>query len=80
MKKHPIKTHPMCNPNEPTYADVGDVVGKAFAAGLRPDPVDEPAVADLPPELLEALVRDALRQHLDALIPIVAREIAQRLR
>ena len=80
MKKHPIKTHPMWNPSEPTYADVGDVVGKAFAAGLRPDPVDEPAVADLSLELLEALVRDTLRQHLDALIPIVAREIAQRLR
>ena len=80
MKKHPIKTHPMWNPNEPAYADVGDVVGKAFAAGLRPDPVDEPAVADLPPELLEALVRDILRQHLDALIPVIAREITQRLR
>ena len=80
MKKHPIKTHPMWNPEEPAYADVGDVVGKAFAAGLRPDPVDEPAVADLSLELLEALVRDTLRQHLDALIPIVAREITQRLR
>ena len=80
MKKHPIKTHPMWNPKEPTYADVSDVVGNAFAAGLRPDPVDEPAVADLSLELLEALVRDTLRQHLDALIPIVAREIAQRLR
>ena len=80
MKKHPIKTHPMWNPNEPTYADVGDVVGNAFAAGLRPDPVDEPAVADLSLEILEALVRDTLRQHLDALIPIVAREITQRLR
>ncbi|TSE29418.1 hypothetical protein Tther_01467 [Tepidimonas thermarum] len=80
MKKHLIKTHPMWSPSEPTYADVGDVVGKAFAAGLRPDPVDEPAVADLSPELLEILVRDALRQHLDALIPIVAREITQRLR
>ena len=80
MKKHPIKTHPMWNPKEPTYADVSDVVGNAFAAGLRPDPVDEPAVADLSLELLEALVRDTLRQHLDALIPIVAREITQRLR
>ena len=80
MKKHPIKTHPMWNPSEPTYADVGDVVGNAFAAGLRPDPVQEPVSAQRPPELLEALVRDALRQHLDALIPIVAREITQRLR
>ena len=80
MKKHPIKTHPMWNPNEPTYADVGDVVGNAFAAGLRPDPVEESAVADLSLELLEALVRDALRQHLDALIPVIAREITQRLR
>ncbi len=80
MKKHPIKTHPMWSPKEPTYADVGDVVGKAFAAGLRPDPVDEPAVADLPPELLEVLVRDTLRQHLDLLIPVIAREITQRLR
>ena len=80
MKKHPIKTHPMWNPKEPAYADVGDVVGKAFAAGLRPDPVQEPVSAQRPPELLEALVRDALRQHLDALIPIVAREITQRLR
>ena len=80
MKKHPIKTHPMWNPEEPAYADVGDVVGKAFAAGLRPDPVQEPVSAQRPPELLEALVRDALRQHLDALIPIVAREITQRLR
>jgi len=80
MKKHPIKTHPMCNPNEPTYADVGDVVGKAFAAGLRPDPVDAPVSAERPPEILEALVRDTLRQHLDALIPVIAREITQRLR
>ena len=80
MKKHPIKTHPMCNPTEPIYADVGDVVGKAFAAGLRPDPVQEPVSAERPPELLEALVRDALRQHLDALIPVIAREITQRLR
>ena len=80
MKKHPIKTHPMWNPNEPTYADVGDVVGKAFAAGLRPDPVEEPVSPERPSELLEILVRDTLRQHLDALIPIVAREIAQRLR
>ena len=80
MKNHPIKTHPMWNPNEPTYADVGDVVGKAFAAGLRPDPVQAPVSAQRPPELLEALVRDALRQHLDALIPVIAREITQRLR
>ena len=80
MKKHPIKTHPMWNPNEPTYADVGDVVGKAFAAGLRPDPVEEPVSAELPSELLEVLVRDILRQHLDALIPVIAREITQRLR
>ena len=80
MKKHPIKTHPMWSPKEPTYADVGDVVSKAFAAGLRPDSVQEPVSAQRPPELLEALVRDALRQHLDALIPIVAREITQRLR
>ena len=80
MKKHPIKTRPMWNPNEPTYADVGDVVGKAFAAGLRPDPVEEPVPADLPPELLEALVRDTLRQHLDLLIPVIANEITQRLR
>ena len=80
MKKHPIKTHPMWNPSEPTYADVGDVVGKAFAAGLRPDPVEEPVSAERPSELLEILVGDTLRQHLDALIPIVAREIAQRLR
>lgn len=75
-----MKKHPMWNPNEPTYADVGDVVGKAFAAGLRPDPVEEPAVADLSPELIEALVRDTLRQHLDALIPTIAHEITQRLR
>ena len=75
-----MKKHPMWNPNEPNYADVGDVVGKAFAAGLRPDPVDEPAAADLSPELLEVLVRDTLRQHLDALIPLLAREITQRLR
>ena len=80
MKKHPIKTHPMWNPKEPTYADVGDVVGQAFAAGLRPDPIEELVPADLPPELLEALVRDTLRQHLDALIPLLAREITQRLR
>lgn len=80
MKKRPIKTHPMWNPKEPTYADVGDVVGNAFAAGLRPDPVEEPAAADLSPELIEALVRDILRQHLDALIPAIAREITQRLR
>ena len=80
MKKHPIKTHPMWNPKEPTCADVGDVVGNAFAAGLRPDPVEESAAADLSPELLEALVRDTLRQHLDALIPLLAREITQRLR
>jgi hypothetical protein len=76
-----MKTHLMWDPNAPTYADVGDVVGKAFAAGLRPDPVEaEPAPADLPPELIEALVRDTLRQHLDALIPVLAREITQRLR
>ena len=80
MKKHPIKTHPMWNPNEPTYADVGDVVGKAFAAGRRLDSVQEPVSAELPSELLEALVRDILRQHLDALIPVIAREITQRLR
>ena len=75
-----MKKHPMWNPNEPTYADVGDVVSKAFAAGLRPDPVEEPAAADLSPELLEVLVRDILRQHLDALTPLLAREITQRLR
>ena len=80
MKKHPIKTHPMWNPEEPAYADVGDVGGKAFAAGLRPDSVQEPVSAQRPPELLEALVRDTLRQHLDALIPVIAREITQRLR
>ena len=75
-----MKKHSMWNPNEPTYADVGDVVGKAFAAGLRPDPVEEPVSAELPSELLEVLVRDTLRQHLDALIPLLAREITQRLR
>ena len=75
-----MKKHPMWNPNEPTYADVGDVVGNAFAAGLRPDPVEAPVSAELPSELLEILVRDTLRQHLDALIPLLAREITQRLR
>jgi len=75
-----MKKHPMWNPKEPSYADVSDVVGKAFAAGLHPDPVEEPAAADLSPELLEVLVRDILRQHLDALIPVIAREITQRLR
>jgi len=55
-------------------------VSAAFAAGLRPDPVDEPVPETLPPELIEALVRDTLRRHLDALIPVIAREIAQRLR
>lgn len=75
-----MKKHPMWNPNEPTYADVGDVVGKAFAAGLRPDPVEALVSAELPSELLEVLVRDTLRQHLDALIPVIAREITQRLR
>ena len=75
-----MKKHPMWNPNEPTYADVSDVVGNAFAAGLRPDPVEEPVPEELAPELLEALVRDILRQHLDALIPAIAREITQRLR
>ena len=75
-----MKKHLMWNPNEPTYADVGDVVGQAFAAGLRPDHVEEPVPADLPPEFLEAPVRDTLRQHLDALIPVIAREITQRLR
>ena len=76
-----MKTHPMWNPDEPTYADVEDVVGRAFADGLRPDPVtDDPVPADLSPELIEALVRDTLRQHLDALIPQLAREITQRLR
>ena len=75
-----MKKHPMWNPSEPTYADVSDVVGHAFAAGLRPDPVEEPAAADLSPELLEVLVRDTLRQHFDALIPVIAREITQRLR
>lgn len=75
-----MKKHPMWNPEEPAYADVGDVVGNAFAVGLRPDPVEEPVPADLPPELIEALVRDTLRQHLDALIPVLAHEITQRLR
>ena len=37
-----MKKHPMWKPNEPTYADVSDVVGNAFAAGLRPDPVEAP--------------------------------------
>jgi len=36
MKKYPIKTHPMWNPSEPTYADVGDVVGKAFQRACAP--------------------------------------------
>lgn len=76
-----MNTQLMWNPNEPTCADVGDVVGKAFDAGLRPDPIEEDtAPADLSPELIEALVRDTLRQHLDALIPLLAREITQRLR
>lgn len=56
-------------------------VNAAFAAGLRPDPiVDEPAPATLPPELIEALVRDILRQTLDALVPVLAYEITQQLR
>ena len=76
-----MKTHPMWDPDESTYADVEDVVGRAFADGLRPDPVpDDPVPADLSPELIEALVRDTLRQHLDSLIPLLAREITQRLR
>ena len=81
-----MKTHPMGNPDAPTCADVDEVVGSAFADGLRPDPVvddpspDDPVLADLPAELIEALVRDTLRQHLDALIPRLGREITQRLR
>lgn len=71
----------MWNADEPRYADADEVVGAAFAAGLRPDPVaEDPVPATLPPELIEALVRDTLRRHLDALIPVLAREIAQRLR
>jgi hypothetical protein len=75
-----MKMHPMWNPDEPAYADVDEVVGRAFADGLRPDPIEAPVSADLPPELLEVLVRDTLRRHLDALIPVIAREITQRLR
>lgn len=57
-----MNTQLMCKPNELTYENVGDVVGKAFAAGLRPDPIEEgTAPADLSPELNEALVRDTLR-------------------
>ena len=45
MKKHPIKPHPMCNPNEPAYADVvAEVqaflrtrVSAALAAGISRD-------------------------------------------
>jgi len=75
-----MKTHPMWNPDGPTYADVQEVVGNAFADGLCPDPIpDDPVSADLSPELIEALVRDMLRQHLDALIPLLAREITQQL-
>ena len=56
-------------------------VNAAFAAGLRPDPiVDDPAPGDLPPEVIEALVRDTLRQTLDALVPVLAYEITQQLR
>ena len=56
-------------------------VNAAFAAGLRPDPIaDDPAPADLPPEILEALVRDTLRQTFDALVPVLADEITQQMR
>ena len=71
----------MWNPEEPRQGDVWEQVSAAFAAGLRPDPiVEDPSPTDLPPELIEALVRDTLRGHLDALIPVLAREIAQQLR
>lgn len=56
-------------------------VNAAFAAGLRPDPIaDDPAPATLPPEIIEALVRDTLRQTFDALVPVLADEITQQLR
>ena len=70
----------MSHPEGCQHCQAAQTVNAAFAAGLRPDPVEEPAAADLSPELLEALVRDILRQHLDALIPVIAREITQRLR
>ena len=71
----------MWNPEEPRQGDVGERVSAAFEAGLRPDSiVEDPAPADLPPELIEALVRDTLRRHLDALIPVLASKIAQQLR
>lgn len=76
----PDEETPDVKPQRAAYAEVGDVVGNAFVAGLHPSPVEEHAAADLSPELIEALVRDTLRRHLDALIPVLAREIAQRLR
>ena len=42
----------------------------------------EPELDDLPvlTEVVEALVRDTLRQTLDALVPVLAYEITQQLR
>ena len=72
-----LMSHPECCQR----CQAAQTVNAAFAAGLRPDPiVDDPAPADLPPEVIEALVRDTLRQTLDALVPVLAYEITQQLR
>lgn len=71
----------MSHPEACPRCQAAQTVNAAFAAGLRPDPVaDEPVPADLHPEQIEALVRDTLRQHLDALVPVLAYEITQQLR
>ena len=59
---------------------VRDPLRQPAPVSVAAEPAPEPVSAERPSELLEILVRDTLRQHLDALIPVIAREITQRLR
>jgi len=71
----------MSHPEGCQRCKAAQAVSAAFSAGLRPNPVaQDPVLATLPPELIETLVRDTLRQSLDALVPVLAYEITQQLR
>ncbi len=80
MKKHPIKPHPMWNPNEPAYADVGDVVDiKYFPLARQLRDRMQQIPRKVAPEIVALVVADPDVRGVTDILDVAIREALEDL-